>query len=188
MFFAEEWNLDLEAMEAFVIEGKKFVRLPEEEKGHFYTGECYVFLCRYCIPAEEDDENEETNAPDEIQCVVYFWQGRAAGNMGWLTFTFTLQKKFESMFGEKLDVVRMQQQQELVKFLSHFRRKFIIHEGRRKEKIKGPDGKAPVRFYHLRSNGSALCTRLIQVKPDASNLNSAFWLAKLIIQNIEYHY
>lgn len=30
----EEWNEDLEAMEAFVLEGKKFVRLPEEELGN----------------------------------------------------------------------------------------------------------------------------------------------------------
>lgn len=44
----KEWNEeDLEAMEAFVLEGKKFVRLPEEELGHFYSGDCYVFLCRY---------------------------------------------------------------------------------------------------------------------------------------------
>jgi hypothetical protein len=36
--------------------------------------------------------------------VVYFWQGRDSSNMGWLTFTFSLQKKFESLFGEKLEV------------------------------------------------------------------------------------
>lgn len=41
-----EWNDDLEGMEALVLEGKKFVRLPEEELGHFYSGDCYVFLCR----------------------------------------------------------------------------------------------------------------------------------------------
>lgn len=29
----EEWNEDLDGMEAFVLEGKKFVRLPEEELG-----------------------------------------------------------------------------------------------------------------------------------------------------------
>lgn len=29
----DEWNEDLEGMEAFVLEGKKFVRLPEEEIG-----------------------------------------------------------------------------------------------------------------------------------------------------------
>ena len=33
----EEWNEDLEAMEAFVLEGKKFVRLPEEELGNIST-------------------------------------------------------------------------------------------------------------------------------------------------------
>lgn len=42
-----EWNDDLEGMEALVLEGKKFVRLPEEELGHFYSADCYVFLCRY---------------------------------------------------------------------------------------------------------------------------------------------
>ena len=43
---AEEWNEDLEKMEAFVLEGKKFVKLPEEEKGVFHSGDSYVFLCR----------------------------------------------------------------------------------------------------------------------------------------------
>lgn len=44
----EEWNEDLDGMEGFVLEGKKFARLPEEEFGHFYTQDCYVFLCRCC--------------------------------------------------------------------------------------------------------------------------------------------
>lgn len=178
---AEDWNYDLDAMEAFVLEGKKFIRLPEEELGIFFSSECYVFLCRYCIPVEDPVEGEE-NAPeaahpppdDEIQCVVYFWQGRDAGNMGWLTFTFTLQKKFKAMFGESLEVVRIHQQQENLKFMSHFKGKFVIKVGKRSEKKKSPDGKLPVEFYHLRSNGSSLCTRLIQIKPDATLLNSAF--------------
>ena len=34
---AEEWNEDLEKMEAFVLEGKKFVKLPEEEN-FFWVG------------------------------------------------------------------------------------------------------------------------------------------------------
>ena len=29
----EEWNEDLDGMECFVLEGRKFVRLPEEEIG-----------------------------------------------------------------------------------------------------------------------------------------------------------
>jgi hypothetical protein len=30
---AAEWNEDLDGMESFVLEGKKFVRLPDEELG-----------------------------------------------------------------------------------------------------------------------------------------------------------
>lgn len=73
------------------------------------------------------------------------------------------------MLGEKLEVIRTHQQQENIKFLSHFKRKFVIHSGKRKEKAP------PVQLYHLRSNGSALYSRLIEIKPDARNLNSAFW-------------
>lgn len=31
--FVEEWNEDLDGMECFVLEGRKFVRLPEDEIG-----------------------------------------------------------------------------------------------------------------------------------------------------------
>jgi hypothetical protein len=166
----EDWNEDLEAMESFVLEGKKFVRLPENELGIFHTGDCYVFLCRYWVPVENPAEETNENLEEDFQCVVYFWQGRDAGNMGWLTFTFSLQKKFESLFGDKLEVVRTHQQQESFKFLSHFKRKMLIRWGKR--------GGAPtdVELYHLRSNGfSALSTRTIQIPPDPSLLNSAFW-------------
>uniref|UniRef100_A0A8C4DS44 Protein flightless-1 homolog n=1 Tax=Dicentrarchus labrax TaxID=13489 RepID=A0A8C4DS44_DICLA len=186
----EEWNEDLDGMEGFVLEGKKFARLPEEEFGHFHTQDCYVFLCRYWVPVEYEDEekekkegageeggragkaeDEEDKQPEEdFQCVVYFWQGRQASNMGWLTFTFSLQKKFESLFPGKLKVVRMTQQQENLKFLSHFKRKFIIHKGKRKQKTDA----AQPSLYHIRTNGSALCTRTIQIGTDSSNLNSEF--------------
>ncbi|KAB0794381.1 hypothetical protein PPYR_11220 [Photinus pyralis] len=163
----EDWNEDLEAMEAFVLEGKKFIRLPEEELGHFYSMDCYVFLCRYWIPADDTEEGEPLE--EDFQCVVYFWQGREASNMGWLTFTFTLQKKFQVLFRDKLEVVRTHQQQENMKFMAHFKRKLIIHQGKRKQTNKNA-----VEFYHLRSNGSALYSRLLQIKPDAAALNSQF--------------
>ena len=66
--------------------------------GHFYSQDCYVFLCRYWMPLDEaeggsakegsqaDDEDEAVE--DDFKCVVYFWQGRHASNIGWLTFTF----------------------------------------------------------------------------------------------------
>ena len=62
---------------------------------------------RYWAPGEsENPEEDEDEGEDDYQCVVYFWQGRESSNMGWLTFTFSLQKKFESLFGEKLEVRR----------------------------------------------------------------------------------
>ena len=36
-----EWNEDLDGMECFVLEGKKFVRLPEEEIGKSLRGKLY---------------------------------------------------------------------------------------------------------------------------------------------------
>jgi len=86
----QDWNDDLDQMESFVLEGKKFVRLPEDELGQFYSKDCYVFLCRYWVPVDDEDGIEDTSdgQPEDFQCVVYFWQGRDASNMGWLTFTF----------------------------------------------------------------------------------------------------
>ncbi|KFV77822.1 Protein flightless-1, partial [Struthio camelus australis] len=184
----EEWNEDLDGMEGFVLEGKKFARLPEEEFGHFHTHDCYVFLCRYWVPVEYEDEEEkkkkgegkgeeegeeeeEEKQPEEdFQCIVYFWQGREASNMGWLTFTFSLQKKFESLFPGKLEVVRMTQQQENPKFLSHFKRRFVIHRGKRKDRASVPQPS----LYHIRTNGGGLCTGCIQINTDAGLLNSEF--------------
>lgn len=53
---------------------------------------------------ETATEAEEKQPEEDFQCIVYFWQGREASNMGWLTFTFSLQKKFESLFPGKLEV------------------------------------------------------------------------------------
>ncbi|XP_072949414.1 protein flightless-1 [Epargyreus clarus] len=175
---ADEWNEDLEAMEAFVLEGRHFVRLPDSELGIFHSCDCYVFLCRYVMPVEAEEDssgsggNEAEDAEGEAETaswVVYFWQGRRAPNMGWLTFTFGLERKFKQLC-RRLDVVRTHQQQESLKFMAHFRRRFIVRDGKRNQK---PEGGA-VELLELRSNGSALCTRLVQVKADAGMLNSAF--------------
>ncbi|CAK5060797.1 unnamed protein product [Meloidogyne enterolobii] len=182
----EDFNLDLEVIESFVLEGKKFVRLPKEELGIFYTMDCYVFLCRYFDYNEELSENgskgsveggngrgeesEEEEKEVDFKCVVYFWQGREASNMGWLNFTFSLKRKFETLFKDKLEVVRMNQQQENHKFLSHFKRKILIRRGRREATLKLNEPE----LFHMRANGSSICTRTIQVDCRVSSLNSAF--------------
>ncbi|XP_041979450.1 protein flightless-1 [Aricia agestis] len=172
---ADEWNEDLEAMEAFVLEGRHFVRLPDHERGVFYSCDCYVFLCRYVLPPDDDASESSANGDegegDGTTWVVYFWQGRRAPNMGWLTFTFGLERKFKQL-RRSLEVVRTHQQQESLKFLAHFHRKIVIRDGKRN--APPARGAAGVQLFELRSNGSALCTRLVQVRPDAANLNSAF--------------
>lgn len=166
---SDEWNEDLESMEVFVLENKKFTKLPENEFGHFCSGECYVFLCRYWVPLEVDpdapEEEEENEILDETESVVYFWQGRDASNMGWLTFTFGLQKKFEGLFGEKLEVIRMHQQQENLKFLSHFKQKFIIHRGKRNLNFTSLERltTSEVELYQLRANCDPTTLRCVQI-------------------------
>ena len=108
----EEINDFLESMECFVFENKKFVHLPANEFGQFYAEDCYLFVCRYWKLDEttvekkggggDDDGEEGEDAGEEmitgegsIELKLYFWQGRDANNAGWLTYTFTLKKKFK---------------------------------------------------------------------------------------------
>ena len=84
----------------------------------------------------------------------------------------SLQKKFQALFGDKLEVVRQHQQQENLKFLSHFKRKFIVRLGKRplgrapaavggNDKVKS--AKPSTELFQLRANGSPIATRCIQV-------------------------
>ena len=81
-------------------------------------------------------------------------------------FYFSLQKKFESLFGDKLEVVRTHQQQENLKFMSHFKRKFVIRKGKRKLPNAAPK-KAVVELFELRANGGIISTRCVQVSESA---------------------
>lgn len=176
-YMMDEMNDFLESMECFVFENKRFVRLPEEEFGQFYSQDSYLFVCKYWkieevnLPVdsnanEASNNNEETEGDlgveqGEIECKLYFWQGRDANNAGWLTFTFSLKKKFKD-----IEIIKLNQQQESPQFLSHFKRKFIIHKGKRKtmQQEKQNASKKETKMFHLRRNPhSAICTRCIQL-------------------------
>uniref|UniRef100_H2ZPM3 Gelsolin-like domain-containing protein n=1 Tax=Ciona savignyi TaxID=51511 RepID=H2ZPM3_CIOSA len=170
----EDWNEDLDLMQGFVLEGKKFISLPQEEFGRFYSKDCYVFLCRYWVPAEVDPDAEDDDEPeeDDTQCVVYFWQGHEAPSMGWLTFTFTLQKKFEALFPGKLEVCKMKQQQVYLYIFSFFVQiTNILFSCSGKLEVLVP---FPSKFYQIRSNGGMLTTRCIEIDPNPKMLNSEF--------------
>lgn len=201
----EETNDFLESMECFIFENKKFIRLPENEIGQFYSGDSYLFVCKYWKIDESDEaddqqkseEDENVAAQSSIECKIYFWQGRDANNAGWLTFTFTIKKKFKD-----IEIIKFNQQQESPQFLSHFDRKFVIHKGKRKEALaarnanKSTNGVVNTngnmnhydedhdscsstyntQMYHLRRNPySAVCTRCIELNTaKATNLCSEF--------------
>lgn len=201
----EEINDFLESMECFVFENKKFVRLPENEFGQFYSEDSYLFVCKYWKIDEEAEaekhknsngnDNEQDDEDDEIEntieCKLYFWQGRDANNAGWLTFTFSLKKKFKD-----IEIIKLNQQQESPQFLAHFKRKFIIHKGKRKQSINIYKGKNnqekekekelelahQTRMFQLRKNPhSAICTRCIQLdKAVAQKLCSEFCYIVLV--------
>ncbi|KRY42249.1 Protein flightless-1 -like protein, partial [Trichinella spiralis] len=153
---------DVELMEPFVLEGKS---------------DCYVFLCRYSVPPEGIDEVQS----GEIQAEEA--KGRDASNMGWLMFTFSLLPKFKSLFKDKVDVVRTNQQQENQKFLSHFKKRFVIRQGRRNLCLF-PGFQNWPRLYQLRANGGAINSRTVQIDCDSSLLNSEFCSALTVPFNV----
>ncbi|KAH9501981.1 hypothetical protein DERF_012784 [Dermatophagoides farinae] len=147
---AQEWNEDLINMEAFVLENKTFKKLPEEELGHFFSGECYFFLCRYYWVSDTDSqdgvEEAEDLADEDAQIwIVYFWQGREASNMD-----LSSNKKMPNFY-----------------HISNGNSLFIL--GRRdlnrstSERLIRPSQNE---FYHLRSNCDILTLRTIQLNLD----------------------
>ena len=96
-------NDSLVNMKAFVFD-KKFVSLPEAENGVFYSGEVYAFLCVYDIEDDDDEDHEEKDDDDhegeakpKHDCVLYFWEGRHASPMGWLSFKFQFLPRIEKV-------------------------------------------------------------------------------------------
>ena len=107
----EDWNIFLlQPFSMFVYENKKFVKLPDDERGklknkagniksfifligQFYSQDSYLFVARYLLPSE-DESMDNSELEDEIkdsdtERIVYFWQGRKANNTAWLSFNYT---------------------------------------------------------------------------------------------------
>lgn len=93
-------------------------------------------------------------------------------NLKCLIFIFT-------KYIKDIEITKLQQQQESPQFLAHFKRKFIIHKGKRKQATTStnPSSAVEPKMYHLRKNPySAICTRCIQLESpvDATMLCSQF--------------
>lgn len=170
----------LERMDCFVFENKVFVNLPDNERGHFYSSECYVFLLKTVVPVKvdysrskpmDDEEGEECKMEEKYR--VFFWEGRECQRTGYLTFAFSLKKKFEELFGDKLSIERIHQQQEPLEFLALFHPIFVIHRGFRpihsqlNKKASGSN-----KFYQIRDTMGLLTLRCIEIDLDSQLLCS----------------
>ncbi|CAF2532295.1 unnamed protein product [Rotaria sp. Silwood2] len=178
----EDWNIFLlQPFSMFVYENKKFVKLPDDERGQFYSHDSYLFVARYLLPSE-DESMDNSELEDEIkdsdtERIVYFWQGRNANNTAWLSFNFTFKQELIDVLGD-FEIIQLIQQQENQRFMAHFNRKFIIHNGKRRtaaQRIQMPIQRlTQTQMYHIRWCYSTIMTRCIQIEATSANLCSEF--------------
>ena len=139
-----------------------------------------------------EGKDEEVEDEEPTKTVVYFWQGREASELAWLTFNFSLRKDMESRLsrnpnGRPLSVEfkRVKQQQEDMYFLAHFLRKMVIHSGSYRDR-ESPQRLDQVHFYHLRMNGNPISTRCLQVTFSfTSSFSSNMTLIIMIAENVQ---
>ncbi|KAL7668634.1 hypothetical protein ACOME3_009329 [Neoechinorhynchus agilis] len=211
------FNDDLvnDPMDAFIYDGRKFVKLPQEDYGVFYMKDSYIYIARYWKRANNervdegedqggfsDEENEfcerscskeEANVASndvmpksETEQVVYFWQGREAGNTAWFFFNFQLKKRFEETLATCFKVVKFDQQRENIKFLAHFRQRIIIKRGSFFDTENKDNSES---IYELRWSYSPICTRCIELPRDEVKialLNSYCYILKFGDKNEPY--
>lgn len=191
------------SLQQFVILDRKWAPVDPQWFGHFFNKDSYIVIARYWddelssgteesgkkdkedSPGNKTDSGESNEAStfdqeepvdeeEPTKTVVYFWQGREASELAWLTFNFSLRKDMEARLsrnpnGRPLSVEfkRVKQQQEDMYFLSHFLRKMVIHSGSYRDRDEKRDD---IQFYHLRMNGNPIATRCLQVRHTSDNL------------------
>jgi len=166
------WADELEKMESFVLREGKFVRLPEGQVGHFYSEDCYVFLCTQWREVDGVVGDAEEEAEEEMECVAYFWQGRDARRLGWLTFQLSTRQQMEELvmqsIGCKLQVQREYQQQESMRFLALFDRQMVVHRGShaKEQESTGP------RLFCQHAFAPSVFTRVVEVDCEPRQLCS----------------
>uniref|UniRef100_A0A1A9ZB76 Uncharacterized protein n=1 Tax=Glossina pallidipes TaxID=7398 RepID=A0A1A9ZB76_GLOPL len=105
----------------------------------------------------EEDRNYNLKATEAF-VLKAFWRmlcSYVATAFLWMMTKMPPLKFLKLCSREELEVVRIpttQQQQENLKFSAHFKRKFIIHTGKRKDRSQTAGGKAGVEFFHSHSN------------------------------------
>ena len=168
--------------------------------GQFYSQDSYLFVARYLLPSEDENldnsEQEDEIKDSDTERIVYFWQGRNANNTAWLFFNYTyvipsiaegesetnllifsFKQELIDVLGD-FEIVQLIQQQENQRFMAHFNRKFIIHNGKRRtaaQRVQMPQLRlTQTQMYHIRWCYSTIMTRSIQTEATSANLCSEF--------------
>lgn len=185
--------VSVSALQQFIMLDGKWVPVEPHWFGQFFSQDSYIVIARYWDFDQEDDPqpnekgedgHEESAVDQEVltKTVVYFWQGREASDLNWLTFNFSVRRDMENRLSInpnldgrplKVEFKRVRQQQEDMLFLSHFQRQLIIHSGRYADRME-ESRKNGIQMYYMRANGNAISTRTIEVSPSAVHLNSCF--------------
>ncbi|KAL6072758.1 Advillin [Balamuthia mandrillaris] len=146
-----------------------FTKLSTNERGHFYTGDCYLILYTY--------HNKEDNMKQAYIC--YFWEGRSSSPHWWPAFLFgfypVLEKKIQASGGRPPLKIRIQEHKEPAHFLQLFGGMLIIHEGKRTKKNMPTLRTKPLEkrkeFFHVRRTQAGK-THAIEVAATTKSLNS----------------
>eukprot|EP01088_Endostelium_zonatum_P011502 TRINITY_DN25643_c0_g1_i1.p1 TRINITY_DN25643_c0_g1~~TRINITY_DN25643_c0_g1_i1.p1 ORF type:complete len:1471 (-),score=465.66 TRINITY_DN25643_c0_g1_i1:120-4532(-) len=155
------------SVEVWAIEDGKptFKKLPPEERGQFYTRDCYLILYTYY---DKTDKMKQ-------RYICYFWEGRLSKSARfWTAFLFgfypVLEKRIKTKGGKPPLNVRVQEHREPRHFANLFDGHVIVYSGSRK---KPPTLRTvpPPELFHVKRTHKWLC-HTMQVPCDSKQLNS----------------
>jgi len=143
-----------------------FTKLPQEEQGHFYSGDCFLVLYTYY---DKENHNKQSY-------LCYFWEGRSSTTKWYTAFLFgfypVLEKKIKATGGKAPCKIRVPEHKEPEHFMKLFGGSIVIHKGHRKKTKTKTTKKAKRELFHIRKVSP---TRIysVQVKPRVGSLYSA---------------
>ncbi|KAJ3214423.1 hypothetical protein HK099_006881, partial [Clydaea vesicula] len=89
---------------------------------------------------KQSDNTDEPKNNENLECVVYFWQGRRSNRLALTTFKFQTQLEMEELmkeiYGCDVKVVYLDIGRESISLLSHLDNSMVIHSGTRSDFYK----------------------------------------------------
>jgi hypothetical protein len=183
-------NEFLEAFTSFVFHKGKFIKLPDNERGHFFEKEAYVFLCIYNCTTDQLEklesctstsnhlpklfagDDESLHSQDEyptLSCVVYFCQSKKTSKVPYSNFQLSTLKEMQdlvrSMYKCSVKVELVEYGMEPFTLLAHLENNYVLHSCTRAEYEKRLQEPATVnpKVYQIRVDSRYYTTRAIQI-------------------------